>query len=434
MSVLGEVRLRLGVPDVRGRGPQIGAVVVDTLGVGLFLPVSLLYFTIATDVPVASIGSALSLGAVLALPMGLLGGTLVDRSSARAVMVLNNLLAAAGYVLYTVSGGVATIFAGALLIGTADRLFWACWPPYVTRLAGEDPFDQWFAFLEGMKAACFAVGAGAGSLLLAAGGGQAVRLLPLLNVVSCVVAAALFLSRPDGPRKTPAAARPAVRPGATGDAVSWSAVLGPGHLLLALGQVFFAPIWLLGNLALPVFYIRAWGLRPWLPSALFALSCVVVFLAQTPAVNAVRRVPRPRVIGLAAVAVSAAMALLLAVQATGTRSPAVHLGTSVGVAVLLATGYLLYMPAANALAMEATTDGTRGKVAALFDVGTAIAAALAPAAMGLLVATRAPSLWWGTVVFAGLGVTCLASARRVLSARRGSASTSTGPRPADRSR
>ena len=59
------------LPDLRGRYRLVAAAAVDTLGVGLFLPLSLYYFTVTTDLPVAAIGavtSAATLAALLVAP------------------------------------------------------------------------------------------------------------------------------------------------------------------------------------------------------------------------------------------------------------------------------------------------------------------------------------------------------------------------------
>lgn len=80
--------------------PQIlRAAFWDALGTGMVMPLSLLYFTLQTDVPLAQIGFAASAASIIAIPIGLAGGWLLDKFGSRSALITNNLLAAVGYVL-----------------------------------------------------------------------------------------------------------------------------------------------------------------------------------------------------------------------------------------------------------------------------------------------------------------------------------------------
>lgn len=395
------LRSRFGMPVVTGRAGILTAVGIDTIGLGLFLPISLLYFTLTTDVPVSQVGVALSLATFTALPTGAIGGMLVDRFGDRVMMAGNNLLSAFGYVVYIFAAEPEQIFVGALLIAIADRTYWACWPPYVTRVAGKETFHRWFAFLESLKSACMALGALVAGLILAAGPGAAMaRVIVGLNVLSSVIAAVLFVRQPGNTSAT----------GRHHEAVqeprpAWSTLLRqPRYVLPLLAQSFVAPTWLLVSVALPVYYVVTWNLAAWLPATMFAVGNVLVFGAQTPVAHALRHWRKERIVALAAVAVCMAMTLLTVVGLWTARTTAVAYMTAVGVGLLLATAYLLYVPAAYAISMEAAEEGTRGRAAAMFDVGTAITAAAGPAVMSALVIENAVLLWLGVAASVLIGV------------------------------
>lgn len=386
------LRSRFGAPDLTGRSGVLAAVGVDTLGLGLFLPLSLLYFTFTTDIPVPAIGAALTAATVIALPSGAIGGTLVDRFGPRAIMVGNNLLAACGFTLYIVASEPWQIFGGALLIGIGDRTYWSCWPPYVTRISGTHGFHRWFAFLEAVKAACMALGALiAGVMLAIAPGAGMARAIVALNVISSVAAAVLF-ARQRG--ITASIERSA--PGDRALKPTWLSLLRQARYVMPLlAQSLVAPTWLLVSVALPVYYVFTWGLGEWLPPVLFAIGNLLVFVAQTPAAHALRRWRKDRIVLLAAAIVCVAMVMLLAIGAWTARPTGMAYATALLVGMLLATAFLLYIPAAYAISMEAADAASRGRAASMFDVGTALTAAAGPATMSLLVVSHPSLLWLG---------------------------------------
>jgi MFS family permease len=391
---------------------MLPAVAIDTVGVGLFLPLSLLYFKFTTDVPIRQVGLAMSIATFVAMPTGLLGGMLVDRIGERAIMVGNNILSAIGYSLYIFADGTALIFIGTLLIGVANRAYWACWPPYVTRIAGREGFHQWFAFLEATKSACMAAGAFAGGLILASGAdASGARFIVVCNVVTSLVAAALFSRQPVITNDASADSHQA----ATERPPTWLSLLRQRRYLLPLvAQSFAAPTWLLASVALPVHYVVSWGLPGWLPSVLFAVGNVLIFVAQTPAAHTLRYWPKERIIAVSTGCVCASMVLLTTVDAWHDRPKAVADGTTIIVAIIIATAYLLYTPAAYAISMGTANDRTRGRAAAMFDVGTAVAAAAGPAVMGALVLSHPAWLWWGIGLGAAIAQVCFSvNARNV---------------------
>ncbi|PZE90082.1 MFS transporter [Curtobacterium sp. MCBD17_008] len=183
------------------------AVLTDTIGAGLTLPLTIVYFTITTDVSLAVIGVLSTVASLVALPIGLVGGVLTDRFGARASMVLNNLLSAAGFTLYLSAHDPVVIFAAFFLANASERLYWTSWITYVHDLAAGRPFERWFAFLEATKAAALGAGAIVAAVTLAHGHQDGLRWLVLANVVTSVAAAVVFATQRTGHR-TPQAAAP----------------------------------------------------------------------------------------------------------------------------------------------------------------------------------------------------------------------------------
>lgn len=105
-----------GLPDTTGQRPFLVAMLADTLGSGLFLPFSLLYFVVTTDLSLTAIGAGLTVANGLSVVTGPWFGGLVDRVGARPVSLGSNLLRAGGLVGYLFVHSWPSLVAAALLL------------------------------------------------------------------------------------------------------------------------------------------------------------------------------------------------------------------------------------------------------------------------------------------------------------------------------
>jgi MFS family permease len=388
-----------------GRGRILIAVTTDTFGVGLILPISLLYFVIVSPFAVATLGVLLSLATFVSLPMGVAGGELVQRFGPKRVLVANNLCSACGYVCYYLVGvwpSKPLVFVGMLLVAVADRMFWSCWLPYLKQLSAEGGFDTWFSFIESIKAASVLSGAGLAALLLAVGGRGQVSVLVLLNIATCVASAILIGRNPIG-KSTSAPATDAARQ------AGWGAVLRHrSYLLAALGQFLCTPIGLLGALAFPIFYVRDWHLGAWVAPTMFAVGYLMIFAGQSAMTEAIRPVHRSIQLVAACGLGVAAMVLLIAFSGTS-PGPVTGTGIALAVTALLGVSALIFFPVTSISVMDMTTEENSGRVVGLFHTGTSVGIAVAPALMASLLA-RPATLWWVMALMnaAGMGLFQLA--------------------------
>ena len=95
------------------------ALVVDSLGNGLFLPLSLIFFLALTDVPLALLGALLTAATAITLPVPIWAGALADRYGALPIVVAAQALQAAGFVAYAHVGGPVSVFAAAALVAVS---------------------------------------------------------------------------------------------------------------------------------------------------------------------------------------------------------------------------------------------------------------------------------------------------------------------------
>lgn len=86
---------------------------------------SVLYLALLTNLPLAEIGLATATGALIALPLGVMGGWICDRFSSKFGMVMNNVLAAAGFCIYLIADNFAFVLSAVLLVSIGGRIYWA---------------------------------------------------------------------------------------------------------------------------------------------------------------------------------------------------------------------------------------------------------------------------------------------------------------------
>ena len=72
---------------IRGGAALVGSLLLTSLGSGLFLPLSLVYFTRLTDIPLALLGTLLGAANAITIPVPLCAGALADRFGARPVVI-----------------------------------------------------------------------------------------------------------------------------------------------------------------------------------------------------------------------------------------------------------------------------------------------------------------------------------------------------------
>ncbi|WP_186321921.1 MFS transporter [Curtobacterium pusillum] len=372
------------------------AVLVDTIGAGLTLPLTIVYFTLTTNLSLAVIGVLSTAASLLALPIGLLGGVVTDRFGAKASMITNNLLSAAGFTLYLVAHDPVVVFAAIFLANASERLYWTSWTAYVHDLSDGRPFERWFAFLEATKAAALGTGAIIAALTLAGGGHDGLRWLVVANVVTSVAAAVVFASQRTGGTRSTAPQPRDLDDVRTGSLREFAA--DRSMRLITLGQFLIGPAMVLPNVALSVLFVERWHMPAAVAPVQFAIATGLAACLQTSVTRWVAGFDRGVL-----VAVGAALTGLTAV-------PLIVLPPLEGVAawsyvflvaVLLAVADMIALPAANAVMAEAPHPRIRGRAIGVFQTASSVGMALFPLSLALLDTDVPWALWLLTaVVFA----------------------------------
>ncbi|WP_186377189.1 MFS transporter [Curtobacterium pusillum] len=373
------------------------AVLVDTIGAGLTLPLTIVYFTLTTDLSLALIGVLSTAASLLALPVGLLGGVLTDRFGAKASMITNNLTSAAGFALYLVAHDPVVVFAAIFLANASERLYWTSWTAYVHDLSDGRPFERWFAFLEATKAAALGAGAVVAAVTLAGGGHEGLRWLVLANVVTSVAAAVVFATRPTGGARTSEPGGRDVDDHRTGSLREFAA--DRSMRLITLGQFLIGPAMVLPNVALSVLFVERWHMPAAVAPVQFAVATGLAACLQTSVTRWVAGFDRGVLVAVGAGLTALAVVPLVVLPPL---SGAAAWSYVVAVAVLIAAADMVALPAANAVMAEAPHPAVRGRAIGVFQTAGSVGMAVFPLSLALL-DTDVPWLLWAVtaLVFAG---------------------------------
>jgi MFS family permease len=393
----GRVLERLGFPRVGEHRRFVGAIIVDTLGSGLFMPITILYFLAVSPLSLVQIGAALSVSALLTLPAALVVGTFVDRHGPRRMMLLGNLVQAGGMLAYLFVDSFWALALWTAVLNVGRQCFWGSFGNTVTAITAPGERELWFGFLQAMRNLGYAVGGVLAGIAVQIGSQDAFRAVVIANAASFVLAWFLLLAVPDHrvPQHSDAGA-------VDQPAGGWGAVIRDrSYLRLVLAQYGYVLGVMVLNFALPVFAAETAGLPGWVVGAIFTLNTVMVGLGQGLAVRAMVGRRRSRMMALAQVFFAASYLMFIL---TGV------LPVWLGVVVILVAsavytcGELTGGPVLSAVAAEAAPDHLRGRYLSLFQLSWSVGGVLAPIAYTFLLDRGRNTLWLvllGVAVVAG---------------------------------
>jgi MFS family permease len=171
--------------------PSPGAATIMTvtglagsIGTGLFLTGSVLYYTRVVGLSDVQVGIGLSLAAAFGMLTSVPIGLLADRWGPRQVMVVLYLWRAAGYTVLALVHGFWLFLVVICLVTVADRAGPPCSQALIGTLFRRQERVRTMAYLRAVKNIGFSVGALLAGLALVAGTPTAYRLLSLGNAAS----------------------------------------------------------------------------------------------------------------------------------------------------------------------------------------------------------------------------------------------------------
>ena len=350
----------------------VAALTVDSVGNGLFAPLSLVYFVRLTDVPLALVGVLLTVANLVALPLPIWAGTLADRFGPRYLVVAAEAAMALGFLAFAVVTGPVGILLAATLLAAGVRVFWCTIFTLVADYADGRPggagVDSWYAISNAARTAGLALGGLVTGIVVADGSAVGYRAVAYGAAVFLALAAVLVAVGVRAPR----GADTGPHTHATGyrELVRDRPYLG----LVALNTVYAMTSMMLA-LALPTVVLTGAG-PPWLTALLLAANAVLIAVLSAPLVRRLAGVRRTRSIAGAAGLWVLWCGMLAVVGVTGGTTATVVL---VVATLLFTVAEAVHAPISTAAAAVAAPAAARGRYLATFQYSFAAASVIAPA-------------------------------------------------------
>ena len=362
---------------------------LNYFGYGLVLPFEIIYLHQIRGF------SASTAGLVLAATMGTSAivtpptGALLDRSSAKTIVVAGNLAAAVGYagfayVHHPWQAFACSIAAGSGLGtgGTANRTL-------VVRLV--TPEQRAAAFALNRVAGNFGIGAGAatgGFIVAAAQQLSSFQILYLFDAITYVGFALIVLAAVPSPRAEtgmPTAAAATGFRAVARDRI-FLTVIAANIVLVVAGHTFFSNI-------LPPFAKAHTPVGPAEIGSIVLVNTLVIVIAQIPAVRVVERMRRTHAFALTSVLF--AVSLLAVLPATLLGSALAATSLLVGVAIVFALAEIAHILVLGPLVADMAPAHLLGRYLSLYTLTFTLSLAIGPAIGGLLLQSAPDAIWWG---------------------------------------
>ncbi|MBO3732046.1 MFS transporter [Glycomyces niveus] len=385
---------------VTARRRFIAATVVDAVGNGIYVPLTMLFVHALTGQPLTAIGTGLTLaglGALAAMPVV---GVLIDRHGGKRVYIGALALRAVAFALYPLATSYPAFLAVALTVAVA---MWASAPAQqslIGDMAAGAKRDRLLAWNRSLRNGGMGFGALAAAGMLAAGdGGHLAAALALAAAFAvATVLAALIAVRAKGTRSAPAE---------TGGYRTVLADRRYRRLTAANFLIGFA--YTAQAIAMPVFLTRATDLPDAMAGIVFAVNTALIAGLGVPVARLMSRARRGRgaALGTAVFALSfAAFAFLPALDGTAA------VVAVLAVAVVYTAGELIHAAPAESLAVQAAPDHMRGRYLSVYQLSWSLCRTLAPMLLGLLLDAGTWQLWAALAAAVLIGGAILLSADR----------------------
>lgn len=379
---------RFGVPVLAGNRRFVSAAAVDSIGTGLIMTFTVVFFVSTTTVSLPTIGLAMTLARLLALPTSVTVGPLLDRFGARRVAAVGNLISSIGYSGFLLAEHPATIIAVLFLVQIGHTTYWTSSAALVVLASPEDRRTRWFGFVHALRNAGLGVGAALGAFAYGLGGTTGLEWIAVGNAVSFLFASFLLARwRPERERRPVPTGGEDLLEATEDEATGYRAVLRDRRytLLMAINVTFvFAQM--LIKILLAIYIVDALDGPAWIAGALLVLNTVQVTALQTLVSRQMERHRVTRVIVLASLLDAVAFALFAALYWTP------EVGVVVGLFVAMAVftlGEITGAPALDNLSASLAPEALRGRYLAVYQLSWTVGEIAAPAVLTYLLARGA---------------------------------------------
>src|SRR5713226_8566043 len=373
-----------------------GGNALNFFGYGLVLPFEIIYLHQIRGFSTATAGLVLAATMGSSAIVTPLTGALLDRYSAKAIVVAGSVASALGYAGFAFvdrpwQAFACSIVGGAGLgaAGTANRTL-------VIRLV--TPEQRAAAFALNRVAGNFGIGLGAsvaGFIVAAAQRLSSFQILYFFDAVTYAGFALIVLAAVPSPRAVTVTATDANGTGFRAVARDrlFLTVIAANIVLVVFGHTFFSNI-------LPPFAKTHTPLGPAAIGIIFLVNTSSIVIAQIPAVRVVARMRRTH--AFAAASALFAVSLLAVLPATLIHSELAATSLLAGVAIVFAIGECAHILVLGPLVADMAPAHLLGRYLSLYSLTFTISLALGPAIGGPLLQTSPDAVWWGGALAAVL--------------------------------
>ncbi|BCW42887.1 MFS transporter [Arthrobacter sp. StoSoilB5] len=377
----------------RNNSLLFGAVMVDAVGVGFFLPISLLVLIRHNGLDSVDAGAAVTVGALVAICTIPSAGQLVGRLGPRRGLQTSNLLSAVGAGLYLVAYS-SPLAAVASFVGMfGDKVYGAAWPALVASMFGRDRVGSWLATANAVRTGAVAIGSIAATVLLASGSTRALTWAVVANIASktlSMLAVAWLRSEKWAPLEK----------------TSFKDVLEPlanrSFMRLLTGQTLLSVAWAVTPVVFPLLLVAGLGLPVYWATVVLAVRYGVIALLQIPIRKATNSWSDSTVMGTTYVLVLASLILCSVMLSSRSHNFAVTGSAALIAVVGIALAEILSKPAASQAAVLASPPGREIPFMAVFQLSWTLSYAAAPLLVGVGVETPL-FMWVALILLVGAG-------------------------------
>lgn len=369
----------------------VGATLISRVGRGVFLAVTVLYFTLIVGLTPGEVAIVLASASAAGVLASFAGGWLADRFSAKRLIIAFTAIEGVALIAYVFAGDFVTALVIAVICGLFEQGANTTRSAIIARAFEGESRVHARAVLRTVTNVSIAVGSGLGALALAIGTAEAYRALIIGAGVLYLLGLMQLVKLPayvDAPSR-PAVAEVVTETGsvdaaATADAIAaerrdWrrhSPWRDPRYLSLTALSAIFGMQFGVGELGVPLWIERETAAPEVLIAALLILNTVIVVVFQVPASRGTHDV---RVAGRVSAIAAWLMAGACLVYAAAAGLP---VGFAIAVLVIAATAHafaeVLSQAGGWGLSFELADPVRAGTYQGVFGMGYSVGALAAP--------------------------------------------------------